>query len=339
MSHPIIELINVNRDVTWLTWAVLYFFLIGLSIGGTLLSLPAFVFGSKKLKSLGRVALIVAVTTGMSAPIALVADLHQPARFYHFYLYFTPGSWMSWGAFFLPVYIMALSGYAFLAFKPGKAPAGALLPVAGLLTTLGAMLVALYTGNEMGVLDSRTLWSTPWLISQYLITGLSGASGLALLLNRYSDYDPDCALQLKKSLFGFLAIGILMQLAWMLSGNLDPSGSGASFLRLAKEYTPISVIFLGLLLGGILPLLLTLSATSKGTLAGALALFGAWMLRWNMFIGGQRIPKNNAGFYDYSLPLGSEGLTGIVGTLGLWVLILLLLTTLLRYWQARESQI
>ena len=339
MSHPIIELINVTRDVTWLIWAVLYFFLIGISLGGTLLSLPAFLFGKQDMKQLGRVALIVAVTTAMAAPIALVSDLHQPGRFYNFYLHFTPSSWMSWGSFFLPVYFIGLFSYAYLIFKPGKPAQSGLIHSAALVTTFGAALVAVYTGSEMGVLESRVLWSSPWLISQYLITGLSGATGLALLLNRYLDYDEDCARQLKKGLFVSLLIGILLQLAWMASGKLDPSSSGASFLRLATDYTPVYVLFIGLLLGAIAPLILARIGYGKGVLAGALAVMGAWMFRWNMFIGGQSIPKNNAGFYDYSLPLGNEGLESIIGTLGLWVLFLLVVTTMVRYWQARQSQI
>jgi len=46
---------------------------------------------------------------------------------------------------------------------------------------------------------------------------------------------------------------------------------------------------------------------------------------WTILIGGQSIPKTGAGLYDYHLPLGSDGLLGIVGTLGLWIALLLLM--------------
>ena len=48
-----------------------------------------------------------------------------------------------------------------------------------------------------------------------------------------------------------------------------------------------------------------------------------------IFIGGQEIPKTGAGYYSYSLPLGPEGLLGIIGTAGLCVFLYVLITTVL----------
>ena len=42
MNSQIIEVLNVTRGAAWLTWAVQYFFLIGLSYGSFLLTLPYF---------------------------------------------------------------------------------------------------------------------------------------------------------------------------------------------------------------------------------------------------------------------------------------------------------
>ena len=49
------------------------------------------------------------------------------------------------------------------------------------------------------------------------------------------------------------------------------------------------------------------------------------MMRWTIFIGGQTIPKTGAGLYDYHLPMGNDGLLGIIGTAGLWIALLLLM--------------
>ena len=70
---------------------------------------------------------------------------------------------------------------------------------------------------------------------------------------------------------------------------------------------------------------------------GALALTGAWLFRWSMFIDGQRIPKTGAGFYDYPIPAGAEGWLGMLGTLGLWVVLLILLTSILP-WHPEKSK-
>jgi tetrathionate reductase subunit C len=41
------------------------------------------------------------------------------------------------------------------------------------------------------------------------------------------------------------------------------------------------------------------------------------------------VPKTGAGFYEYALPAGPDGLMGIVGTAGLWLFLLILMTALL----------
>src|SRR3990167_7664695 len=117
MNSQIIEVFNVTRGVAWLPWAVSYFFLIGLSYGSFMLTLPYFVFGRARHEKLGRLALLGALVCGLTAPVALLADLHGPGRFLNFYLHFQPQSWMSWGAFFIPVYLGGLLLYAWLVLR------------------------------------------------------------------------------------------------------------------------------------------------------------------------------------------------------------------------------
>ena len=122
MDSQIVEVLNVTRPVAWLPWAVSYFFLIGLSYGSFMLTLPYFVFGRAEHEKLGRLALLGALVCGLTAPVALLADLHGPGRFLNFYLYFQPQSWMSWGAFFIPIYLGGLLLYAWLALRGFDVP-------------------------------------------------------------------------------------------------------------------------------------------------------------------------------------------------------------------------
>ena len=78
MNPNIVETLNVAREVAWLPWAVQYFFLIGLSYGAFLLALPGIVFRRPGWDSASRLALLGALVCGLSAPVALLADLHQP---------------------------------------------------------------------------------------------------------------------------------------------------------------------------------------------------------------------------------------------------------------------
>ncbi|EKN5087242.1 tetrathionate reductase subunit TtrC, partial [Yersinia enterocolitica] len=97
------EILARPQDIAWLPWAVQYFFFIGLACGAVL-----FAGGQRICARQGKLsaqqsqwefaALMLAVTAVVVAPLALNADLHQPARVWHFYAYFTPWSWMSWGS-------------------------------------------------------------------------------------------------------------------------------------------------------------------------------------------------------------------------------------------------
>lgn len=348
----IVETVNVAREVAWLPWAVQYFFLIGLSYGAFFVSLPGIAFRVSGWERVSRLALLGALICGLTAPVALLADLHQPGRFWHFYVYFQPTSWMSWGAFFIPVYVTGLLLYAWLAFRPllarhaaegGKlAPVARLLAYGGLesrgallaaatLAFIGAVLVAVYTGAEVMAVRARPLWHTPLVPLQFFVTALAGGLGLTLLFNRYAPaFD-------REAVTTRLAKGIaLAQVAALAVGAvwfaLGVSGASPEHARALAEVAPSvdwqwsAVVLIGL---GVATLWLALKDPGSGLVLGALAVASAWMTRWTIFIGGQEVPKTGAGFYDYQLPAGPDGLLGIVGTAGLWIFLYVAITTLL----------
>ena len=92
----IIELLTPAYEAAWLPWAVQYFFLVGICTGAALTA-AACAFGrpGSSAARLLPVAVVVLAASAAAAPVSLLADLHQPARFWHFYAHFTPWSWMS----------------------------------------------------------------------------------------------------------------------------------------------------------------------------------------------------------------------------------------------------
>ena len=349
MDSQIIEVLNVTRGVAWLPWAVSYFFLIGLSLGSFMLTLPYFVFGRAQHEKLGRLALLGALACGLTAPVALLADLHGPGRFLNFYLYFQPQSWMSWGSFFIPVYLVGLLLYAWLvlrgdfavqgqggdslltrfyrlAGRGGAAPRMA-ISSAALLTLAGAVLVALYTGMEVMVVQARPLWNTPFLPLQFAATAFAGAIGLSLLFNRFvGGHDNQLEIGLNRLLVLALAVVLTLGGGWLfvsLSG-VSPAHSAAFSQVAGMPQWQLTAVWA--VLATILPMALAIwRPASSGLITGLIAVHSAWMMRWTIFIGGQSIPKTGAGLYDYHLPLGGDGLLSIVGTLGLWIALLVLM--------------
>lgn len=103
MSQTMIieEVLARPQEVSWLPWAVQYFFFIGIAACAALFGCLLH-WRKRHDAKLERLTLLIALTCAITAPLALTADLHQTARFWHFYAYPTPWSWMPWGALFLP---------------------------------------------------------------------------------------------------------------------------------------------------------------------------------------------------------------------------------------------
>ena len=351
MDTHIVELVNVTREVAWLPWAVQYFFLIGLSVGGVLLSLPGCAFGRAGWRKLGRLTLIVGLTCGLAAPVALLSDLHQPGRFWHFYVVARPSSWMWWGSLFVPFYVGALLLYAWACFRPELAEHGrgdgrigalyrwaahgdgsaGLARRAGLLVLVAAALVALYTGVEVMAVKARPLWNTPFLPVQFLMTALAGATGLVLLLNRtIGTADRAVEVQANRLLAVFLGGVMALGALWFAFGLFRLDGAHADALDTVARSPAWRVTAVWAVLATIVPFVIALARPAgSGLLTGLVAVHGAWMFRWTVFIDGQTVPKTGAGFYEYALPMGPEGMLGIAGTAGLWVLLLIAVTTVL----------
>lgn len=346
----VIEVVNVSREVSWLPWAVQYFFLIGLSVALFLMSLPGALKGGNAQERFARLALLGALVCGLVAPVALLADLHQPGRFWRFYTQPNLKSWMAWGAFFIPGYLGGLMVYAYAAFRPElaasrsgpfaplhqrlalpKLPMPWLPKVAAGVTVLFGALVLLYTGMEVMVVRARPLWNTPLLPLQFVATAFTGAAGLVLVLNALLDgrdaaTHETAARWLKASLLATIVLGLI----WFALGFFGLSSTHAQALASVSgvPYWQTTALWAGA--ATMAPLLLmVLRPGAFGLMLGVIALHAAWMFRWSVFIGGQSVPKTGAGLYAYSLPLGREGLLGIAGTFGLWLAVFILLLALL----------
>ena len=78
-----VEILGFARGPDWLPWAVQYFFLIGISCAAFFISLPGLVWQRPEWRLLSRFALLAALISGLTAPVALLADLHQPGPLQH----------------------------------------------------------------------------------------------------------------------------------------------------------------------------------------------------------------------------------------------------------------
>lgn len=353
MNSLVTEVLVPRYGLAWYPWAVQYFFLIALSYCTLWLSAPG-LLGAKSWKTTSRLALLACVSTTLVAPVALLADLHQPLRFWHFYAHPTPWSWMSIGSFILPLYLGVVLALAYFVWRPAiqaqRAAQGLLGAYARLLSfgnwqapaffipllTLAALLMStgiiLYTGAEIAVVKGRPLWNTNWLIPMFATTGMLGACGLVLVLNRMSGINKSATNKqvLSILILSCLASG-LIALTWYLDGANALSGSVAAAIDSVRgNPTWRTMTTWGLTAGITLMALAWLLRSSHrlqvhAWIAGLLALHVAWMFRWAVLMDVQTVARNTAGFNDYSIALGSSGWLGVIGIFGLWLAAILLI--------------
>lgn len=323
----IIELLTPHYDAAWLPWAVQYFFLVGMATGAALLS--AWSVWSPSESPVARalpIFIVLLAVTAVTAPVSLLADLHQPARFWHFYAYFTPWSWMSMGAVLLPVFV-GLALAMCLAWWKGSRTWQRMLAIP---LALSALSIVVYTGAEVSVVRARLLWNNPWVPVNLALTAWLAAAGASLLLSFWVPAVRDVAVRAWLGKLGlFLSLALLAVAAvWMASGYVMQTPSFVQALELYQNY-PIWRISLRLSVAlGVFVLALWLrpgwwlDSPLMTVVLGMAACAAAWGFRWALFMGVQGVPKYGAGLYVYSMPLGGDGLMGIIGVFGLCVAVL-----------------
>lgn len=344
-----VEVLGFAREPGWLPWAVQYFFLIGISTAAFFLSLPGLVWQHPDWRGISRRALLAALVCGLTAPVALLADLHQPGRFLNFYLHPNFSSWMAWGAFFIPLYLLGLIGYTWLCLRPRLAdlakrpsPLAGLyrklaygghhnpsaIKAAALVATLGAVLVMLYTGMEVMVVQTRSLWNTALLPLIFAATAMTGGIGMTALFEALTGNRQSAPV-----LNQWLARGVWVTLAlltlWLVLGLSGTSTAAAE--ALAAMRGSFGWLATGAWLFGSMLFTLWLARNYQDSLIipALLALHGAWLIRWIVFIGGQSLPKMGSTSPSYALTLTPDSLLGIVGMAGLCLTLYIILTSLI----------
>ena len=325
------ELLTPVYDAAWLPWAVQYFFLIGIAATTALTAaFAAFGHAGSPARQLLPAAAAVLLVTAIAAPVSLLADLHQPGRFWHFYAHLTPWSWMWLGALLLPVFV-GLSVLFCAAWWLGRIAWARLLAIA---LAVSALSILVYTGAEVMVLRSRPLWHTVFLPINFALTAWLGALGAMFLVGRWL---PGGLKAMPVGLLRRLSLTAVVMMAlgagaWSLMGmlGLDPSFDAA--LRLFAEFPIWRISLAGAVITAFCMIALlqrpasSLAAPLPSATLALTMLAAAWIFRWVVFMSVQGVPKYGAGLYLYDMPWGSDGLLGMVGVLGLCVALVTLVT-------------
>lgn len=288
----------------WGLLIVLYLFLGGLSAGLLVLSTVATLAGGRRFDRVAAVGAWTAPAPVLLGTGLLVLDLGQPFYFWKLLVALEPRSPMWLGTWLLTIFSLVSVPYANL-FLPGSLRVWTpddiprwrrRLATAGL--PLG-LAVGIYTGVLLGVLVARPLWNTPLLAQLFLVSAMSSAAALLLVLLRRVATDREHR-ALARADAALIALEMAV-LAWMIVDARTSTASADGAVTLLMYGAFGWVFWLGVVgLGLLLPLALeTLALTADAAwprwawvvraeaVAPAFVLIGGFALRWVVVYAGQ----------------------------------------------------
>jgi energy-converting hydrogenase Eha subunit E len=157
-----------------------------------------------------------------------------------------------------------------------------------------------------------------------LLAGRKKADPLAVALkNQIKSIEVSVIQLTSKYLLIFLVFAIALELLDLIFRGYTAMKSWDILRSVIYQRDFISVFILQYGIGDALPLLLFLLpklSLRRAVVAASCVLFGVFMMRWNVVIGGQAFSLTFAGFMHYTLPIIptdletlKEGLFGIIG--------------------------
>lgn len=343
--------ININSEqISWLPWSVQYFFFIGLAAAALLVAVSYYWFlKDHKYKKKHKIdvemaAAMVAFVGGIIGPLSLMSELHQPGRFLHFYLYWTPRSWMAIGSLIIPIVSTVSVLYFALLLRArttvddmpkllkilhkGNFRASKVLKPLRFVALFAALAIFIYTGMEVYTVKARVMWHAIAFPILMFLTALVGVFPfLQFILFKETQHLQRLA---KLQVTAVISL-IVFMVIWMAT----QSPSAQKVLEL------MNLNFRWLFLNAVLALLFVTTAgfafvhigrkfKLPAIVAQAVsALTLMWFIRWVWVMEVQLLPKFNSTLNDYDLPLGNLGIFSILTSLGVFIILTLLLYVLL----------
>ena len=221
-----------------------------------------------------------------------LADLHQPFRMWHIFLYPSFSSAIAWGSFMATAFLGLLTLLMFLAWKKDDEKYDKVL----LWTAILAIPVTLYTAALMSQCTARELWQMPAESAQMVLAALLSGSAFMILLG-----GDKLSYEAKKSLGVVLGLSALMAfIIYMSEYVFGPMKAEeiAFTLEYIKGDGPYTVMFwLGQWITYLLPMLLiVLSRSSKSEsilkLAAIFALVGLFLVKHVWLMIPQLLPMS-----------------------------------------------
>jgi len=286
---------NQLNIAPWGHEIVLYFFLIGMASMTFVYAAAPAVFGgifggvaSRAMAPFQKTGMIAAlILLAICVPL-LIADLGQPQRFLFPIIYFHWTSPLSWGSLFLPLFGLCAVGYLFALMTDRPA----WLKPLGIIGSLLALSMPLYTGLDLMVHQSRELWSNPTIPVLFIILSVSSGTALVAVLHTITGKLNAPVLELLYwFLYAALAATLILFLAEWVVLNYGSAEKQQAWEAINTEFG-LEYWVMTFLVGIVAPLLL-IAMPKLGrkptvlVVAAALSAVGAYSFREVLIYAGQ----------------------------------------------------
>lgn len=273
---------------------VIYFFLVGAAAMTFVYAAAPAVFGNtlggaaKVMEPFQRTGMIISLVLLLVCGPLLITDLGQPGRFLYPIIHFHWTSPLSWGSLFLPLFGLCIVGYFFGLHKQDAR----LMKITGVLGSLLALSMPLYTGLDLMVNQARELWSNPTIPLLFVILSMSsGTAVVAVTQMLRGQLDEKMAEFLHLFLYISLGITLALFLAELVVLTYG-SGEKLQAFQIINEQFSTQFWLLTFVIGILLPLaLIALPSIGRNpkilVLASVLSLVGAFSFREVLIYAGQ----------------------------------------------------
>jgi len=265
---------------------VVYFFLGGMSAGAFLFSLVAN-YWQQVYKPLALKSAYLSVASLVAGMLILMIDLGQPLRVWRLYIGSNVRSPVSWGVWFLTIFLLIAFAYAYM-LRKGKDDVAKKWGYVGIPF---ALLTATYTAMLLAQAPAVLIWHTSLLPIMFLNGSLISGIALVMLFSASEKY-----VEPLTKLGKFLAVLIVLEICMTFGEVLILANGSIEAVAAAKNLLSgeFAFLFLGveILLGAVIPIVLLLKVKATAlvqVIASVLILLGIYIMRYIIIVGGQTL--------------------------------------------------
>lgn len=277
---------NIFHHMPWSSTYSIYFFTIGISAALFFFSTRSWFATGQALVPIRTSTAYVSFVLLAISGLLLIGDLSQPLRFLNIMnpAYLNFASPLAWGGLNLISFGIVSVLYVMAVRKNDETNARRY----GVIGSLLALGLPIYTGFDLTVHQNRPVWNTP--LMPILFVALSLVSGAAVASFLAGGKAEVLARLRAHMLWSGGAVGVMLI---SLLGTTAYGGTGQELTFMFMTSGTLGTIFIGvgILLGTAAPLALLLAPFGKQQqgmmIAAVLILVGGMALRYSILVGGQ----------------------------------------------------